>query len=155
MSLTVEVPGRSFVALSGLDVTDKPLGTTVTDAVSGGEFTLAASSASINHTTVETVSGHPELRWLLQTVAPVVPGNLPASLFKGFCSQGADASGGATHIAAVGVKVGDSVAYVLDITDHSSVAADFESTVTVADQIQQTSVNLSAKTLVILVIAQS
>lgn len=85
----------------------------------------------------------------------VPAGLLPAALFKSFCSLGADASGAPTHIAAVGAKVGDSVVMAANTTDHASAAADFEATVTVADQIQQTAVNLSAKTLVILVIAQS
>lgn len=80
---------------------------------------------------------------------------LPAAAFLSFCSLGADASGGATHITATGVKIGDKVVMAADVTDHISVAGDFETTITVNDQIQQTSVNLSAKTLVILVLAQS
>jgi len=80
---------------------------------------------------------------------------LPAASFHSFCSLGADASGGATHITATGVKVGDKVIMVSNVTDHTSAAGDFEATVTVNDQIQQTSVDLSAKTLVILVLAQS
>ena len=155
MSLVVEVPGRSFVALQSLDVSGFPVGGVVTDINSGGAFKLAVSSSAVDHTTVEAVFGHPELRWLLQTVAPVAPGGLPATLFKSFCSLGADASGGATHITATGVKVGDSVVMVANVTDHVSSASHFEATVTVADQIQQADTNLSAKTLVILVIAQS
>ena len=155
MSLTIEVPGQSFVALASFDVSGFPVGGTVTDIATGGSFALAVSSSAVDHSTVEAVLGRPELRWLLQTQAAVKAGNLPATLFKSFCSLGADASGGATHIAAVGVKIGDTVVMVADVTDHSSVAADFEAVVTVADQIQQSAVNLSAKTLVILVIAQS
>ena len=83
------------------------------------------------------------------------PASLTAGLFKTFCLQGADASGGATHITATGVKIGDKVVMVADITDHNSQAGAFEVTVTVADQIQQATTNLSAKTLVIIVIAQS
>lgn len=155
MSLTIEMPGRSFIGLALFDVSGFPVGGIVVDIASGGSFALAVSSATVDHTAVEAVMGRPDLRWLLQTQAAVKPGNLPAALFKSFCLQGADASGGATHIAAVGVKVGDSVVMVANTTDHTNVAADFEATVTVADQIQQSAVNLSAKTLVILVIAQS
>lgn len=155
MSLTVEVPGRSFVALADLDVSGFPVGGVVTDIASGGAFKLAVSSATVDHTTVESVSGRPDLRWLLQTVAPVAPGGLPAALFKSFCSVGADASVTPTHIAATGVKVGDSVVMVANVTDAADSAADFEATVTVDDQIQQATTDLSAKTLVILVIAQS
>lgn len=154
MSLTVEIASGSYVAMASLDVTGTPVGRQVTDAVSGNTFILQTSSATVDHSTAEAVLDHPELRWLLVT-GDVKAGNVPASLFKSFCSQGADASGGATHITATGVKIGDSVVMVANVTDHTSAAASFESTVTVADQIQQSITNLSAKTLVILVLAQS
>jgi hypothetical protein len=80
---------------------------------------------------------------------------LPAASFHSFCSFGANASGGATHITATGVKIGDKVIMVNDVTNHTSRASVFESTVTVNDQIQQTSVDLSAAVLSILVLAQS
>ena len=152
MSLTAEIVSGAYVDFTTLDVTKFPVGAEVTDVTTGGVFRLTVSAAVVDHAAVESVAGHPELRWLLQTVAPVAPGGLPASLFKSFCSLGADASGGATHITATGVKVGDKVVMVADVTDHISAAADFEATITVADQIQQSAVNLSAKTLVILVI---
>lgn len=152
MSLTVEIASGSYIALPSLDVTGTPVGRQVIDAVSGNTFVLQTSSASVDHSTVEAVLGHPELRWQLQTMKP---GNLSATLFKSFCSVGADASGGATHITATGVKVGDSVIMVANVTDHASAATSFEASVTVNDQIQQSATDLSAKTLVILVLAQS
>lgn len=82
-------------------------------------------------------------------------GYIQASMFKPFCSQGADASGGATHITATGATVGDQVMCVLDTTNHTSRASSFEAIVTVNDQIQQSATNLSAATLVILVLSQS
>jgi hypothetical protein len=80
---------------------------------------------------------------------------LPAASFHSFCELGADASGGATHITATGVKIGDKVIMVSDVTTHASQAAKFEATVTVNDQIQQLNTNLTGSTLVILVLAQS
>lgn len=82
-------------------------------------------------------------------------GSLQAEMFKPFCSFGADASGGATHITATGVVPGDQVMCVLDVTNHTSRASSFEQVVTVADQIQQSATNLSAAVLVILVLPQS
>jgi hypothetical protein len=82
-------------------------------------------------------------------------GYLQVGMFKPFCSVGADASGGATHITATGVVPGDQVMCVLNVTDHASAASSFEKIVTVADQIQQSATNLSAKTLIIHVLSQS
>jgi len=58
--------------------------------------------------------------------------------------------------AATGVKVGDTVVGVVSITDGTSAASSFESTITVADQIQQTSASdLSTKKFSLLVVAKS
>ena len=117
----------------------------------GTESPIALSQAQLT-ALINVATG--SLKGLLPSTG-VPAGLLPASLFRAYCSLGADASGGATHIAATGVKVGDSVVLVANVTDHVSSAGSFESTVTVPDQIQQSAANLSAKTLVILVIAQS
>lgn len=53
---------------------------------------------------------------------------------------------GACSTGASGLKVGDKVIGVLNVTDEAEAKADFESTVTVADQLQQSSgSNYSAK----------
>lgn len=130
--------------------------------VPGGGVRLTNDEQGLNVTTDgETFTPLATTALATKTAAGLLPstgvpvGLLPGSLFKSFCTLGADASGGATHITATGVKVGDKVVMVANVTDHASAAVDFEATVTVADQIQQTAANLSAKTLVILVIAQS
>ncbi len=69
--------------------------------------------------------------------------------------NGADASGGATHVTATGAKINDKVVTVFNVTDNSDVSADFGATVTVNDQLPQTSVNLSTKKLLIVLLAQS
>jgi hypothetical protein len=81
-------------------------------------------------------------------------GFLQKTMIKPYCQVGADASGSATHITCTGVVPGDQVAAIFNVTDHA-MATQFEKIVTVADQIQQATTDLSAKTLVILVFAQS
>lgn len=57
---------------------------------------------------------------------------------------------------ATGVKVGDKVITCINLTDATDDSAKFESTITVADQLQQTdSGNLSAKKLLVQVIPRS
>lgn len=61
---------------------------------------------------------------------------------------------GAGAIAATGLAVGDLVLRVINHTDLTDVAASFETTITVADQIQQTSAtNLSAKKIAAFVVS--
>jgi hypothetical protein len=56
---------------------------------------------------------------------------------------------GAGAVTATGAKVGDKVVAVVNLTDAASGASAFESVVTVADQIQQSSAsNLTSKTYV-------
>lgn len=65
---------------------------------------------------------------------------------------------GAGAITASGLKVNDKVMAVANLTDHSNlvVGTDVEATVTVVDQLQQSSAtNLSAKTLLIVVASRS
>jgi hypothetical protein len=78
---------------------------------------------------------------------------LPAASFHSFCTQGNNGTG---HVTATGAKIGDKVIMAANVTDHVSAAASFEATVTVNDQIQQSSASdLSAKTIVFLVLAES
>lgn len=145
---TASLVANQVVAVSGVD----GYRWVVNPRVSPGAIPLSDLAAQAPGTIVGNGTGGSASPTALTTL-PLSA--LSAASFRSFCSQGADASGGATHIAAVGVKVGDKVVMVADVTDHASAAASFEATVTVADQIQQSATNLSAKTLVILVIAQS
>lgn len=80
---------------------------------------------------------------------------LSTEFLRFFPLTGADASGGATHVTSTGSKIGDKVLTVFNVTDTTEVKGDFEATVTVNDQVQQTSVNLSAKKLLIVLLARS
>ena len=63
---------------------------------------------------------------------------------------------GAGAVTLTGTKVGDEVLGVANITDHTNDASKFETTITVADQIQQSSAtDLSAKTMTYLILARS
>jgi len=63
---------------------------------------------------------------------------------------------GAGACTLTGAKVGDKVIGVANITDGSDDAANFETTITVADQIQQSSAsNLSAKKFTVLLVVKS
>ncbi len=63
---------------------------------------------------------------------------------------------GACSTGTTGLKVGDKVISVVNLTDATEASADFESTITVADQIQQSSVsNYSAKKFAIEVLVRS
>lgn len=65
-------------------------------------------------------------------------------------------SNGAGPVTCTGVKVGDKVKGVLNLTDTTDDSAKFESTVTVNDQIQQTDGgNLSAKKFQFITLAQA
>jgi hypothetical protein len=124
-------------------------------------FVMNATAGSASPTAADAITATAGLNVATTSLKGLLPntgvpaGLLPGSLFKSFCSVGADASVTPTHIAATGVKIGDKVVMVANVTDAASSAAAFEATVTVADQIQQATTDLSAKTLVILVIAQS
>lgn len=66
--------------------------------------------------------------------------------------QGHNGTGVATL---TGAKVGDKVVGVSNVTDHVTASASFETTITVADQIQQSSASdLSAKTIIVLLNAK-
>jgi hypothetical protein len=80
---------------------------------------------------------------------------LPAASFHSYCVLGTNSSVTPNHITAAGVKPGDKVIMVADVTNHLSRLTSFESTVTKAGQIQQSATDLSAATLVVLVLAQS
>lgn len=109
--------------------------------------TLGVTGASTLHATTATTftaSGNVDISGGLA--------KLPAASFHSFCTLG---NNGAGHITATGVKIGDKVIMVADTTNHTSRAALFEATVTVNDQIQQISTDLSGATLVVLVLAES
>jgi hypothetical protein len=61
-------------------------------------------------------------------------------------------SNGAGAVTVTGTEVGDNVELVLDLTDATDVTSSFETTVSIAGQVQQTSAtNLSGKTCVFFV----
>lgn len=65
-------------------------------------------------------------------------------------------SNGAGAVTFTGAKVGDAVSNVANMGDGTDATSSFESTVSVADQVQQTSVsNLSAKKILIVLLAKS
>lgn len=143
---TASLVTNSVVAVSGIDgyrwIVNQGAGTIpLTELASQADKTIVGnnSGGSASPTALTTLP-----------VSCLTAGN-----FHSFCSVGANASVTPTHIAAVGVKIGDKVIMIANVTDHASAAASFEATVTVTDQIQQATTDLSAKTLVILVVAQS
>lgn len=113
-----------------------------------GNITLTGAT-SINGQDLSNLSN---VMSAVGTDGKVVKTAIAATSFRSFCTLG---NNGAGHITATGVKVGDKVIMVADTTNHLSRASLFEATVTVNDQIQQTGTDLSAATLVILVLAQS
>jgi hypothetical protein len=133
------------------DLASQATHTFVANATGGG-----ASPTAINGTTAVGL-----LPSAAAGTAGVIPttglplGTLPATQFHSYCTLGTNSSVTPSHVTATGVKIGDKVVMVANVTDHISSAASFEATVTVADQIQQSGADLSAKTLVFLVIAQS
>lgn len=78
---------------------------------------------------------------------------LAVSSLRMLTGQGHNLAGAATL---TGAKVGDKVVGVSNVTDHVTASASFESTITVADQIQQSAaVDLSAKTIIVVLVAKS
>lgn len=68
---------------------------------------------------------------------------------------GVDASGGASHVVIVALKVGDQVLDIFNITDGADGAASFEATVTVNGQLQQPATNLTTKNFKAIFVAKS
>jgi hypothetical protein len=64
--VNIEVVGVGFVPLDQLDPRAINAGKPVADTA-GGYWTLATSSASVNHTSVEAVFNTPSMRWLIET----------------------------------------------------------------------------------------
>lgn len=103
-----------------------------------GKAVVVNNSTATNFSVRPTVATKPVL--VGSAILPVV-------------SLGAAAAG---PITATGAKVGDVVSLAYNITDGTLDTAAFETTVTVANQIQQTSAsNLSAKNYLFLVLRQS
>lgn len=70
--------------------------------------------------------------------------------------SGFDGINGAGACALVGSKIGDKVVGVVNLTDGGDASADFESTITVVDQIQQSAVgDLSTKKFSVLLVVKS
>jgi hypothetical protein len=65
-----------------------------------------------------------------------------------------DASETGKSVTLTGAKVGDSILTVINLTDLTDVSADFETTITVVNKIQQTSADLTAKVCFVLMIAK-
>lgn len=74
---------------------------------------------------------------------------IPATALKSFVVAAGNGAGART---ATGTKVGDKVVMVANLTDATDDAADFETVITVADQIQQTGTDHSADKELVLVI---
>ena len=80
-------------------------------------------------------------------------GNLTVASLKTLFIAGRNGIGAMT---AAGIAIGDTIKLVADITDGTSIAASFEATATVADQIQQTgATDYSAKKLLVIAAANS
>lgn len=79
--------------------------------------------------------------------------DLTASLFASAAFSGHDGAGACTL---TGAKVSDQVILLVNLTDAADGKAGFESTITVADQIQQSAASdLSAKTFAVLLLSKS
>lgn len=79
---------------------------------------------------------------------------LADGVLKVLVFTGVDASAEAAAATLTGAYVGDVVAGVVNLTDGASATAVFESAIAVEDEIQQSESNLSAKTLLIVLVAK-
>jgi len=79
---------------------------------------------------------------------------LSSAAFRFLVFTGVDASSAAAPATLTGAKVGDVVVGVVNLTDEALATSVFESAITVADQIQQASTDLSTKKLLVLLIAK-
>jgi hypothetical protein len=132
----VELVRGRFVDLSQLDVTNYVVGATVTDVTDGGRYRLDESSATVDHSSVESVADQPSLRWIVQP-SPVT--SLAFGIAAGVAEDG--------PVTLADALVGDVVAGVTNLTDRTDARASFESTVTVGGEVQQTEdADLSTKT---------
>lgn len=84
----------------------------------------------------------------------VLPTMLSSSILKQLVFTGADASVEAAAATLTGALVGDVVVGVVNLTDLTDASDVFEGAITVEDEIQQASTDLSAKKLFILLIAK-
>lgn len=76
--VNIEVVGVGFIPLNQLDPRAVPSGTPVSDT-GGGYWTLAKSSATVDHTSVEAVLRDPTLRWLSAVATSTTPGLMSAA----------------------------------------------------------------------------
>lgn len=146
---TVELVSGSYIDLSLFPVSGVPVGYSVVDVLTGNPWNLAVSTATVDHTAVESVLGYPELRWLIATPLPLAL----AAILLCTVTTGVAAAGPVT---VTGTKVGDKVVGVANLTAPADAKASFEATVTVADQIQQSSASdLSGVVFQFIVVKQS
>lgn len=83
----------------------------------------------------------------------VTAAKIANTAFRLLVFTGADASVTPAAATLTGAKVGDVVIGIVNLTD-AAISSVFESVITVADQIQQASADLSTKTLMVLLIAK-
>lgn len=94
--------------------------------------------------------GASQLATDLITGVKVAPAALKTFIVTGRSGAGACSTG------TMGLKVGDKVVSCVNLTDATEASADFEATVTVADQLQQSSAsNYSAKKFAVQVLVRS
>jgi hypothetical protein len=79
---------------------------------------------------------------------------IAASALKLLVFTGIDASGAPALATLTGAAVGDAVVGAVNLTDGSSATASFETTISTINKINQLSSNLSAKTLLVLLITK-
>lgn len=91
-----------------------------------------------------------QLATSLITGVKIAPTALKTFIVTGRSGAGACSTG------TTGLKVGDRVVACVNLTDITEASADFESTITVADQLQQSSAsNYSAKKFLVTVLVRS
>ena len=140
---TVTVAGQTISSSGVVGNTGAVTGTTAT--FSG---TVAAQAAATVGTTLGVTGATTLSGGVAVTGAATVGGKTVAtgSLYS-FVHVGVDASGGAADVTGLSTVAGDQVVAIFNHTDGTDVQADFEATVSSSTKIHQTSVNLSAKTL--------
>jgi hypothetical protein len=130
----VTVAGQTISSTGVIGSTGAVTATTVT--ASG-----AASAASITTTGNGSIGGN-----LVVTGTATIGGKTPytGSVYN-VVQAGANASGGATHVTIAATQLGDVLIAAANLTTPGDASASFETTVTVAGQLQQTITDLSAK----------
>jgi hypothetical protein len=114
--------------------------------------TIAAADIDSNAVEAAKIAASAVITAKIAADAVTGPKISPAAL-KFIPFTGKNLAGACT---ATGLKVGDKVVGVINITDSTNDDANFEATISVADQIQQSAAsNLSAKKFALLVVVKS